>query len=116
MTHDNQDEIRFSIRRIEQRLAQVERALGIVTPPIAQPRPVIPIQPPPLPVTAPVNQEPLPAPSQKLAALHRLQTEGLQSPVSRPTLESTIGKNWASWVGAILLVLGVFFFLNYAWD
>jgi uncharacterized membrane protein len=31
-------------------------------------------------------------------------------------MEAVIGKNWASWVGAIVVVLGVFFFLKYAWD
>ncbi|MEZ0268524.1 MAG: DUF2339 domain-containing protein [Phycisphaerae bacterium] len=31
-------------------------------------------------------------------------------------LESRIGQNWASLVGALVVVLGVFFFLKYAWD
>jgi uncharacterized membrane protein len=31
-------------------------------------------------------------------------------------LESTIGRNWTSWVGAVVVVLGVCFFLKYAWD
>jgi uncharacterized membrane protein len=31
-------------------------------------------------------------------------------------LENTIGRNWTSWIGAIVVVLGVLFFLKYAWD
>jgi uncharacterized membrane protein len=32
------------------------------------------------------------------------------------TLEAMIGQNWTSWVGAIVVVLGVLFFMKYAWD
>ena len=32
------------------------------------------------------------------------------------SLETLIGQNWASWVGAVVLFLGVVFFLKYAWD
>lgn len=31
-------------------------------------------------------------------------------------LESLIGRNWTSWIGAIVVVLGVLFFLKFAWD
>jgi uncharacterized membrane protein len=35
---------------------------------------------------------------------------------SQTSLEDIIGRNWTSWVGAIVVVLGVLFFLKYAWD
>ena len=37
-------------------------------------------------------------------------------PVPTRSLETLIGQNWASWIGAIVLLLGVVFFLKYAWD
>jgi uncharacterized membrane protein len=41
------------------------------------------------------------------------------SPRPRATnksIEELIGRNWTSWIGAIVVVLGVLFFLQYAWD
>jgi uncharacterized membrane protein len=79
--------------------------------------------PPPLPVL-PLAAPAVPPPHQ--AAAQRLLQRGTaaQRPVrpARPglglpsNLEQSIGKNWASWIGALLLVLGVTFFLKYAWD
>jgi uncharacterized membrane protein len=94
-------------------------------PPVATPQGVVPppatVVPPPLPGAARVEE--------KREALARVfaQTAPITPPVisappvSRPkrgeaTLEAMIGRNWTSWVGAIVVVLGVLFFLKYAWD
>ena len=58
--------------------------------------PFPPLPPPHLP-TSPLPHSPLP-------------------PTPRVSLEARIGKNLAGWVGAIVLVLGVGFFLKYAWQ
>jgi uncharacterized membrane protein len=58
--------------------------------------PVLPVAPPPLPrVRVPFPVAPKEEP---------------------PTLESTIGRNWTSWVGGIVVVLGALFFVQYAWE
>jgi uncharacterized membrane protein len=45
------------------------------------------------------------------------QSTAVVAPPAPPrSLETLIGQNWASWVGAIVLLLGVVFFLKYAWD
>src|SRR5688572_9770783 len=76
------------------------RIAGPVPPPIPPfiPRagPTCPAAMPPLPVAAP---RPTPA----------------RAGPSR-SIENVIGQNWASWVGAIVLFLGIVFFLKYAWD
>src|SRR5688500_460100 len=56
------------------------------------------------PPSEPIEAVPPPLPAVAVAA------------PDRRTWEEMIGKNWASWVGAIVVVLGVFFFLKYAWD
>ncbi|HEY1684277.1 MAG TPA: DUF2339 domain-containing protein [Tepidisphaeraceae bacterium] len=58
------------------------------------------IPPPPFIVT----ENPAPKPGYKLPTRSHLN------------VEATIGKNLSSWIGAFLLLLGVCFFLKYAWD
>jgi uncharacterized membrane protein len=37
-------------------------------------------------------------------------------PKNQRTLEQALGKNWAAWIGGVVVVLGMLFFLKYAWD
>jgi uncharacterized membrane protein len=37
-------------------------------------------------------------------------------PKGRWSLEQALGKNWAAWIGGVVVVLGMLFFLKYAWD
>src|SRR5688500_12866502 len=128
------ERIRQAVDAIERRLTRVEHALAEQPAPRPaddaavreQSRAVngphvhsATMQPPPLPpraaappprvpfaevsVARPAVVEPPPVPSMKL-----------ESPTR--SLEELIGQNWASWVGAVVLFLGVVFFLKYAWD
>jgi uncharacterized membrane protein len=117
---------------VEGRLGRVERSLGLSAPPekVKPPQPLrSPLAPPPLPVRPAEEPELLQAEiidsATPPASIH-------QTPASRPAwtpqrttarpqpaqqaLENTIGRNWTSWIGAIVVVLGVLFFLKYAWD
>jgi uncharacterized membrane protein len=118
---------------LEARIAKAEHALHIPSPPeagfdvdldFAQ------TEPPPLP--APTRVAPVPASK----ILHEVPAPFTLAPVTPPApsnwgslrnqariekqneaaLESLIGRNWTSWIGAIVVVLGVLFFLKYAWD
>ncbi|HYE17796.1 MAG TPA: DUF2339 domain-containing protein [Tepidisphaeraceae bacterium] len=112
------------------RLDDLERRLGVLerssaSPPLpaelidetrAQYAPA-PEQPPPLPFPAPS-----PVPVVPLSKLDRLRA-ARPFPTAPATavspsrdLESRIGQNWTSLVGALVVVLAVFFFLKYAWD
>lgn len=67
-------------------------------PPIAQPAPAPPV------AASPAQRRVTPPPLRS------------QTPLPAGSLEATIGKNWTGWIGAIVFVLGVLFFLKYAWD
>lgn len=102
------------LRRIEERLSDP-----------VEPAPFTPVQPEaaPQPLFAPIAAEPLAVepvqPSNPAEPLQGLVDRDKIFPLpARPqrSLESTIGENWAGWIGAIVFVLGVLFFLKYAWD
>jgi uncharacterized membrane protein len=104
------------LKSIEERLAAVERRLdGSVSPPVPEePAPVSEAPAAVMPeVKKPVFVEPAaaPPPSPSLALPKRAKGE-----LSIDSLETLIGKNWASWLGGAVLLLGVCFFLKYAWD
>jgi len=86
-------EIGDHVRRIEDRLAAVEKKLGI------EPPPAKPVAVPERPVAAPVA-----APS----AARRQPAEGPRD------IESTIGLVWFNRIGLLALLLGITFFLKYA--
>jgi uncharacterized membrane protein len=76
-----------------------------------------------LPAFAPYNPEfarvPLHIPEHRREARRHLpqpRPTPTRATPNGPSLESLIGKNWTSWVGAIVVVIGVLFFLKYAWD
>src|SRR5688572_20394097 len=130
---------------LEDRVARIEQTLAHTAPPpapaialapVLAPAPVIPTAPPPLPTIAPYSpglargqhalaehpdlREPQPFSTSRVLPDHlRHPPRRLPQPRTTPdgpSLESLIGKNWTSWVGAIVVVLGVLFFLKYAWD
>jgi len=114
------DQIATAIRRLEFRLTRIERELGIGPPPVERPPTPIPATAPPPPIASieqPIpaihlrQQEPVP-----LAPITQPSPPTFEQSSDTPSLESTIGKNWASWIGAVLLVLGMSFFLKYAWE
>src|SRR5437867_2142555 len=112
MTDGASDSLADSIRNLEDRLAAVERTLAAIqqhqSP--AHPAPVVPAipiapasaipQPPPLPPSAVLPKIPKTFSMQPRYAPSRLpkftKPPGL-------TLEAKIGKNLASWIGAIVL-------------
>lgn len=114
------ERLRQAVEALEQRLARVEQSLLDLRqdpPPPAQqrlsnwlnetrpdlaPRSVPPPVPgTPIPMASVVSRPPASSPTSSKA---------------RRSLETTIGQNWASWIGGVVLFLGVAFFLKYAWD
>jgi len=71
------------------------------------PTPVYDVKPAPAPTPAPVAY--IPPTTVRPAAAAPQQRSG-------SSLEATIGKNWAAWVGGLILFGGVLFFLKFAWD
>jgi uncharacterized membrane protein len=116
--------------------AEAARAAG--APPVPPPVSAVPAAAPPaaevpVPVEAPTLEPvlPWPAPAQPpappqpawSAAIGRVAAASAPgataSPPPRPAmggLESAIGKRWIAWAGAIVLFVGVAFFLKYAFD
>jgi uncharacterized membrane protein len=110
------DELRKSIRSLELRIGQLEATLislpaakPLQTAPVFhEPPPVHHATPPPLPVQTHLE---IPQPLPTIAS-----DESIIPNYSRKSLEATIGEHWAGWIGAIVFVLGMLFFLKYAWD
>jgi uncharacterized membrane protein len=116
------------LESIESRLATAEADIQALTTTL-HPKPRLkPILPPPLPsrpTLPPLPATPLLKPIEDPPAFPVLLPPDLRSPIpqsaianpqSHISLESRIGKNLAGWIGAIVLVLGVGFFLKYAWQ
>ncbi len=139
-------ELRSAIEALERRLAEVERELAELrgmrgspaadavphvelVAPAQRGHPVTPQTPPPLPMEA-FSSSPEPAlPSESdiggaepaLAEQYfpdhpQAEVAPAKSSSQGRDLEATIGLNWTGWVGAIVFVLGVLFFLKFAWD
>jgi uncharacterized membrane protein len=130
------NELWLRVAGMEGRLGAVEKALGMssVTYPAGETNVTAHLAPPP----------PLPVDNQRIPPVRVADVEmpyaiapvarnvgprkaGIIGGWSKPAavakeaakdgaLESMIGRNWTSWVGAIVVVLGVLFFLKYAWD
>src|SRR4051794_19982247 len=123
MTGGVVDSLAESVEKLQARLAAVEQTLAALQPqshssPGFTPAPVIPAAradlshlapvPPPLPPSAVLPNVPKTLSMQPRYAAP--QFKKIPKPPG-PSLEVKIGKNLASWIGAIVLVLGVFFFL-----
>src|SRR5438552_2657440 len=92
------------VEALENRLAAVEEKLAYVALPALER--VEPIAPP-IPVAALDNVKPRP-----VAAGTATNGRGFTAPaLPRPTfdLEAVIGQHWASWIGGIVLLLGICF-------
>jgi len=113
------DELRRTVRSLERRIDSIEWALSVR-------RPMPAAQPPSLSCRAGRRRlrssrwnNPFPSRSASRCRRRFGSPPPPLRPIARPperTLEATIGQNWAGWIGAIVLVLGVLFFLKYAWD
>jgi uncharacterized membrane protein len=69
----------------------------------------VPAAPPPIPAR---KADAWAATQRAAAARTRPQSQAAHA----GDLESVIGRNWTSWVGAVVVVIGVCFFLKYAWE
>src|SRR5438445_13375027 len=96
------DELTARVGLLEQRVGVIERFVGLAAPsmPVAIPQPPSPVASPPAP-------PPL-LPIRKTLPVRPPENRGID-------LETTIGRNWTSWVGGVVVVLGVVFFIKYAW-
>jgi uncharacterized membrane protein len=98
------------VRRLTERLAALERMQGVVIPP-ARPAPTPPTMATPSPELAPklvakttaAAQVPPPPPSKAAPAKER-------------EWEQILGGNWLARIGVLLLIIGVAFFLKFAFD
>ncbi|MCL2640248.1 MAG: DUF2339 domain-containing protein [Phycisphaerales bacterium] len=109
-------ELRDTVRRLDERLTSLETCLNPIPP-----RPT-PAAPPPtndsveaLAKLTGLGDRPSP---QTVAAKIAPPLSHSPRPPSRSgkSLEDHIGKAWTSWVGGILVLGAVLFFLKYAWD
>ena len=117
---------RRGLREIEARVAELERAITRLARPAAAPRqapaPATPAPETPTPVTAPLFAAEAVAPV--TAPPGAAVVERFESPVPSPTepardwqqWESWLGGTWLNRVGALVLVVGIGFFLKYAFD
>jgi uncharacterized membrane protein len=116
------DELMARLTDVEARLETLERMVqaGVG----ARPRPVEGVTPPPptqwpgaaLRAFPPPPPPPSPMPPPPPAMTPRPIAPVIATPAAARTLETMIGRNWTSWVGGIVVVLGVVFFLKYARD
>ncbi len=125
---DATEQILARLARVEERLSELSRdveQLRSGTPPAPASRVRPRVNPPPLPITYDMNSPTVAPPPLAVearpsvgvvppfASIHKLPS----LPAARkPEWEAMIGKRWASWVGGLLLLFGVCFFLKYAWN
>jgi uncharacterized membrane protein len=123
------DELAARMEAVERRLGAVERALGwgnLMMRPVAEAARAA-VAPPPLPGVAGDVTGEVPGAVEGVYSAEgtygggQARTPGVEPKAGRPgrtwgDLEATIGRNWTSWVGAIVLVIGAFFFIQYAWE
>ncbi len=129
----NKQEFLAELRQLAARIGRIERQLGLGPPvaptererepsaaaePVAPP-PVTPMrEPTPAPAAACVERaaEPAPAPPAPAPALRPAPQPPLVVKPPRAPLEVLIGERWMAWVGAIIVVAAVGFFVKLAYD
>lgn len=110
-------------RRVRARLQALEDEVRLLRtrPPTEQERPDVPIEeeiaveptPAPAETAAPSPEAPLPP----LDAVSEDWDKLIPPPEeARPSLEMKLGTKWLNWVGIVMVVLGIAFFLKYAYD
>jgi uncharacterized membrane protein len=104
------------ISRLEARIAELERRLDVFTAPPSvpeqKPESAVEIEPPPLPLAAAVE---VPV-AQWVFEEPRTVPPSLPRDPGEKSWEQVLGQNVALWIGAGVLLLGVLFFLQYAWN
>ncbi|MCL2640249.1 MAG: DUF2339 domain-containing protein, partial [Phycisphaerales bacterium] len=98
----------------EIRAAFAKNLAAIAKPPVVPP--TKPAAPPTKPVAPPAKPVAQPAKPPSPPPLPRQHPGYPPPPRPGKSLESWIGKSWASWLGGILVLGAVLFFLKYAWD
>jgi uncharacterized membrane protein len=124
-------ELRARLETLERRLAALERAVALgggngdeVGEKVElQAISAEHLEPPPLPVMPIVEASPEPVGAGNVEPRerhglrpHRRAMPAPEGESEGRSLEEVIGKNWVGWIGAIVVVLGVLFFIKYAWD
>ena len=110
-------------RKLRLRLQALEKEVKLLRtrPPREEERPAVPIEeeivveptPAPVETAAPPPESPLPpldTVSEKWDTLIPPPEE------KRPSLEMKLGTKWLNWIGIVMVVLGIAFFLKYAYD
>src|SRR5688572_19641250 len=107
---------------LRERLAALEHRLGRIEDWVSMPvmRPAPPAHPPHPP---PASHTTTTEPDEPVGSIPPIPVQPLERSnhpqAAKPAaldLEAMIGQNWASWAGGIVLLLGICFFLKYAWD
>ncbi len=128
----NEQELGAELRQLAARIGRIERQLGLAPPPAPAERerepsaaaepvapPVTPQRepaPPPAAVRAERPAEPAPAAPAPAPALRPAPQPPLVVKPPRAPLEVLIGERWMAWVGAIIVVAAVGFFVKLAYD
>jgi uncharacterized membrane protein len=119
---DRWDELAGRLVAIEGRLEALERAVGwwVETTRGGRGAAARTDAPPPVPPVAALVEAPVVVEQSSAEAPPVVVGPGRQpTPVKaakRVDLEAMIGRNWTSWVGAIVLVIGAIFFVQFAWE
>jgi uncharacterized membrane protein len=114
-------EIRHILRDLTSRVYRIERAVGLEPGLVSQspPQTTVPASPPlaapppPPPQATPSSQTPYAAAT---AAIHPNPPQSAAGPTSEADLESRIGSHWLNRIGISAVLIGVAYFLKYAFD
>jgi len=111
----DESEIESELRELAARLGRIERHLGLASPssspPVAPAREEAAEHEPRVPTPRPASQ------AQALAKAAPLQSGTAKARArERAPLEVLIGERWMAWVGAIVVVVAVGFFVKLAYD
>lgn len=106
------------IRQLRELLAHVNARLDALESgqvPAAAPPPPVPA---PAPAAAPLTQEEAPIPAEKIPLPEEAPTAVKEKPAPRQPREweQVLGGNWLARIGVLALIIGVGFFLKYAFD
>jgi uncharacterized membrane protein len=104
-------ELRQLLGELTARVFRIERALNLQTLPAAEARPI----PPTAPDAVPAAAEPKP-PAPVQAKVPAKPASGFSGKPATPDLESRIGSHWLNRIGIAAVLVGVSYFLKFAFD
>jgi uncharacterized membrane protein len=104
-------ELRQLLGDLTARVFRIERALNLQTLPAAEARPI----PPTAPDAVPAAAEPKP-PAPVQAKVPAKPASGFSGKPATPDLESRIGSHWLNRIGIAAVLVGVSYFLKFAFD